>query len=289
MSDEKDTPDEKQTRDEKQTSDTAQIKVTIPRSQRIGIKIKPRDIKTNTGAVVSRVLGSGGAVEKAGTVRPGMLLAAISEVNVKGMDTSSIVSFLRHRHKISDIVVTFVETANEKKEESEITNEKITPKKEEITLKKEESPPKKVEENSGSWQAMWGEKEVALPADHSPFSSKRSRRGSIDLDEEAPKIISDESSNIEKIKEEVVSYESLIEKSNLLEKSMKGTDDSAGGMCSHHPCQNVSSCLLQSLIFLTKLIPPTTLFRSIRLFSYLFLIYCLCNSIRALNFVDAVR
>ena len=99
--------------------------------------------------------------------------------------------------------------------------------------------------HSGSWQAMWGEKEVALPADHSPFSSKRSRRGSIDLDEEAPKIISDESRNIEKIKEEVVSYESLIEKSNLLEKSMKGTDDSAGGMCSQHPCQNVSTCLLQ--------------------------------------------
>ena len=134
---------------------------------------------------------------------------------------------------------------DEKKEESEITNEEITPKKEEITLKKEESPPKKVEENSGSWQAMWGEKEVALPADHSPFSSKRSRRGSIDLDEEVPKIISDESSNIEKIKQEVVSYESLIEKSNLLEKSMKGTDDSAGGVCSQHPCQNVSTCLLQ--------------------------------------------
>ena len=116
MSDEKDTPDEKQTRDEKQTSDT-QIKVTIPRSQRIGIKIKPRDIKTNTGAVVSRFSDKSGAVEKAGTVRPGMLLAAISEVNVKGMDTSSIVSFLRHRHKISDIVVTFVETRREKRRE----------------------------------------------------------------------------------------------------------------------------------------------------------------------------
>ena len=243
MSDEKDTSDEKQTRDDKQTSDT-QIKVTIPRSQRIGIKIKPRDIKTNTGAVVSRFSDKSGAVEKAGTVRSGMLLVAISEVNVKGMDTSSIVSFLRHRHKISDIVVSFVETANEKKEESVITNEEITLKKEEITLKKEESPPKKVEENSGSWQAMWGEKEVALPADHSPFSSKRSRRGSIDLDEEGPKIISDQSSSIEKIKEEGVSYESLIEKSNLLEKSMKGTDDSAGGMCSQHPCQNVSTCLL---------------------------------------------
>ena len=233
MSDEKDTPDEKQTRDEKQTSDT-QIKVTIPRSQRIGIKIKPRDIKTNTGAVVSRFADKSGAVEKAGTVRPGMILVAISEVNVKGMDTSSIVSFLRHRHKVSDLVVTF-ETADEKKKESMVRNEEITQ--------------KKVEENSGSWQALWGEKEVALPADHSPFSSKRSRRASIDLDEEDPKILSSDqnssSSSIEKIKQEGASYESLIEKSNLLEKSMKGTDDSAGGMCSQHPCQNVSTCLLQ--------------------------------------------
>jgi len=233
MSDEKDTPDEKQTRDEKQTSDT-QIKVTIPRSQRIGIKIKPRDIKTNTGAVVSRFADKSGAVEKAGTVRPGMILVAISEVNVKGMDTSSIVSFLRHRHKVSDLVVTF-ETADEKKKESMVRNEEITQ--------------KKVEENSGSWQALWGEKEVALPADHSPFSSKRSRRASIDLDEEDPKILSSDqssssSSSIEKIKQEGASYESLIEKSNLLEKSLKGNDDSSG-MCSQHPCQNVSTCLLQ--------------------------------------------
>lgn len=215
--------------DEKHTSTKSilnpRISVVIPKYQRIGIKIKPRDIKRNTGAVVSRFSEKTGAVEKAGTIRPGMLLVAISEVNVQGMDTSSIVSFLRHRHKLSDLVVTFIET-----ERTEENNAK-----------------KKIEKESSS---EWKEKDMAASSlNKSPSSTKikRLRRSSIDIDEEVPyrssSSPSQSSSNIMKIKQEGVSYESLIEKSKLLDKESDG--DMNNSVCSHHPCQNVSSCLLQ--------------------------------------------
>ena len=222
--------------DEKHTSTKSilnpRISVVIPKYQRIGIKIKPRDIKRNTGAVVSRFSEKTGAVEKAGTIRPGMLLVAISEVNVQGMDTSSIVSFLRHRHKLSDLVVTFIETE-----------------------RTEENNAKKIEKESSS---EWKEKDMAASSlNKSPSSStkiKRLRRSSIDIDEEVPyrssspsqsssSSPSQSSSNIMKIKQEGVSYESLIEKSKLLDKESDG--DMNNSVCSHHPCQNVSSCLLQ--------------------------------------------
>ena len=217
--------------DEKHTSTKSilnpRISVVIPKYQRIGIKIKPRDIKRNTGAVVSRFSEKTGAVEKAGTIRPGMLLVAISEVNVQGMDTSSIVSFLRHRHKLSDLVVTFIET-----ERTEENNAK-----------------KKIEKESSS--SEWKEKDMAASSlDKSPSSTKikRLRRSSIDIDEEVPyrssSSPSQSSSNIMKIKQEGVSYESLIEKSKLLDKE-SGGGDMNNSVCSHHPCQNVSSCLLQ--------------------------------------------
>jgi hypothetical protein len=229
-----------------------QIKVSIPRYERIGIKIKPKDIKLNTGAVLSRFSEPGedgkiGAVEKAGNVRPGMVLVAISEVNVQGMDTSSIVSFLRHRHKISDLICTFISSTT--------TENKV--------------------DNTKRWQSLWGAEEVtnhgddhksSAPLDYSPSStySRGSRRSSIDIDGDDNFALSSNvrdrkttprQRDLEKTRDEDtgISYESLIEKTNRMKSSQQTEDqnsmNSSSGSnyttCKSHPCENVSVCILQ--------------------------------------------